>query len=230
VLRRVLTCAIGLGVLAGAAACSPVKMGAAATIGSQRITVTQLDTEVASYNKVYTKYASQVQLTSAQIPAAVLSWLIRFQVREQMAQNAGLTVTQTDAWNAIYGRTGLQNQVKQYAAQSGQPYTLQMLMVANGIPPDKLNELGRYQAIELAWLKQHYGGTLPTTTSGQNAATAALNHDECLAAKSLSIAVNPQFGRINYKDYSVVATPDLLSKASGASASSSPPAGESPSC
>ena len=37
------------------AACSPVKMGAAATVGSQRITITQLDNEVASFNQVYPK-------------------------------------------------------------------------------------------------------------------------------------------------------------------------------
>jgi SurA N-terminal domain len=226
VLRRVLTCAVGLGVLAAAAACSPVKMGAAATVGSQRITITQLDNQVASYNPVYQKYAGQVQLTSAQVPAAVLSWLIRFQIREQMALDAGVTVTAADTQSAI---SALQAQVQQYAAQSGQPYTLQMLMVANGIPPDLENELGRYQAIEIAWLKNHYGGSLPTTTSGQSAATAALNHAQCVTAKNLSIAVNPQFGRLNYSSYSVVATPDLLSKASGASSSSSS-AGASPSC
>ena len=96
-LRRVLTCAIGLGVLAGAAACSPVKMGAAATVGSQRITITQLDNQVASFNQVYPKYAGRVQLTSAQVPSAVLAWLIRFQIAEQMARNAGVVVTDAEA-------------------------------------------------------------------------------------------------------------------------------------
>ncbi len=93
VLRRVLTCAVGVGVVVLAAACSPVKMGAAATVGSDRITVTQLDDQVNAYNQVYPKYASQVQLTSSKIPGEVLSWLIRFQIWDQLAADNGITVT-----------------------------------------------------------------------------------------------------------------------------------------
>lgn len=210
-LRRVLTCAVGLGVLAAAAACSPVKMGAAATVGSQRITLTQLDNQVASFNQVYSKYAGQVQLTSAQVPAAVLSWLIRFQVAEQLARNAGLTVTQADGQAAL---NSLESNAKQSAAQQGQPFNFDELLVANGIPPTPAmkNELGRYQAIEMAWLKQHYGSSA-TTQSQVN----ALSHAQCVTAKNLPVAVNPQFGKLDYSSFSVTSTPNLLSKPSGSS-------------
>jgi SurA N-terminal domain len=226
VLRRVLTCAIGLGVLAGAAACSPVKMGAAATVGSQRITISQLDNQVASLNQVYSKYASQVQLTSAQVPSAVLSWLIRFQIGEQLAQNTGLVVTQTDGQTAL---NSLKSRAQQSAAQSGQPYSFEELLVANGIPPteEMQNKLGRYEAIQLAWLKHHYGSSLSTTS--QNAETTALNHAQCVAAKSLSVVVNPQFGKLDYSSFSVTGTPNLLSKPSGSSTPASTSV-SSPSC
>jgi hypothetical protein len=226
----VLTCAVGLGVLAAAAACSPVQMGAAATVGSQRITIAQLDSQVTSFNQLYKKYGGQAQLTPAQVPARVLSWLISFQIGEQVARDAGLTVTPADAEAAI---TALQAQIQQQAAQSGQTATLAMVMAADGIPPDLQSELGRYEAIQIAWVKQHNGGSLPTTTAAGNAAQTALDHAQCTAAKSLSIAVNPQFGRTNYSanpfSYSVVPAPDLLSRASGAS-SSSPSAVTSPPC
>jgi hypothetical protein len=45
---------------------------------------------------------------------------------------------------------------------------------------------------------QANGGTLPTTTSGQTAITAKLQHAQCLAAKALAIQINPQFGQLNF--------------------------------
>jgi len=216
VLRRVLTCAVGVGVVVLAAACSPVKMGAAAIVGSDRITVTQLDDQVSAFNQVYPKYASEVNLASSKVPGEVLSWLIRFRIRERMAQNAGITVTPAQEQAAI---TAINASGQQYAEESGvSNYTLNLLLVANGLPPDLLNELGRYQAIETAYIEQLNGGKLPTSTTEQNAATAALNKFQCSTAKSLSIQVNPQFGQFNYSQYSVASTPDTLSVASGSKA------------
>lgn len=212
-LRRVLTCAVGVGVVVLAAACSPVKMGAAATVGSDRITVTQLDDQVNAYNQVYPKYASQVQLTSSKIPGEVLSWLIRFQIWDQLAADNGITVTPSQVQTTL-------NQInasgKADAAESGvTDYSQDLLLVANGIPPDLANELGRYQAIQTQYLTQANGGTLPSSTDEENAATKKLTTAECSAAKSLDVQVSPQFGTFNYSQYSVSATPDLLSAASG---------------
>lgn len=212
-LRRVLTCAVGVGVVVLAAACSPVKMGSAAVVGSDRITITQLDDQVSAFNKVYPKYASQVNLASSKVPGEVLSWLIRFKIREQMAQNAGITITQAQTQAAI---TAINASGQQYAAQSGvSDYSLNLLLVANGLPPDLLTELGRYQAIETAYIEQISGGKIPATTATENAATSKLNKFQCSTAKSLSIQVNPQFGSFSYSQYSVGATPDTLSVASG---------------
>jgi hypothetical protein len=48
------------------------------------------------------------------------------------------------------------------------------------------------------------GGTTPTSASAPTAATAKLHHAQCVAAKSLNIRVNPQFGRLDYTDYQIV--------------------------
>jgi SurA N-terminal domain len=207
--------------------CAPVKTGAAAIVGSQRISVSGLDTQVASLAAAYQPYAGQVQLTTAQMPGEVLSWLIRFGIRDQLAQTAGITVTPAEVQQAI---ADINSEAKAEAQQSGQSnYSLQLLLVANGIPPDLLNELGRYQAIEIAYIEMNNGGKIPTSTSAQNKATAQFSRSECLAAKSLNIQVNPQFGQLNYSQYTVQATPDTLSRPPGPAAKAST-SGLTPSC
>jgi Spy/CpxP family protein refolding chaperone len=222
--------AAAFGACALVSACAPVKTGAAATLGSQRITVSALDTQVASLAAAYPPYASQVQLTSAQMPGEVLSWLIRFGIRDQLAQTEGITLTQAQVQQAI---AGIDAQARAQAQQSGQSnYSFRLLLVANGIPPDLVNELGRYQAIEIAYIEMNNGGKIPTSTAAQATATAQFNHSECQAAKSLSIQVNPQFGQLNYSSqdpYSVVPTPDTLSRPPGPAASASPVA-TAPAC
>jgi hypothetical protein len=214
VLRRVLTCAAGVGVvLLAATACSPVKMGSAAVVGSDRITVTQLDDEVNAFNQVYPKYKSEIQLTSAKIPGEVLSWLIRFQIMDQFATDHGIAVTQNQVDTAIKEIT---TSGEESASESGVTnFSLELLLVANGIPPDKQNELGRYQAIEDAYLAQVNGGKAPSTTAEEDAASKQLQTNQCSTAKSLNIQVSPQYGTFNYSQYAVTATPDLLSAASG---------------
>ncbi|MBV9853443.1 MAG: SurA N-terminal domain-containing protein [Streptosporangiaceae bacterium] len=219
--------AAAFGACALVSACAPVKMGAAAVVGSQRISIDALDSQVANLAAAYPPYASQVQITTAQMPGDVLSWLIRFAIRDQMAQDAGITVSQADVEQAI---AQIDAQARAQAQQSGQGnYSLRLLLVANGIPPDMVSGLGRYQAIELAYIKKYNNGTIPTSTAGVNAATAQLNRGQCEAAKTLNIQVNPQFGRLDYSQYSVVPAPDTLSRAPGAAAKASP-AATTPAC
>jgi hypothetical protein len=107
--------------------------------------------------------------------------------------------------------------------------SLTELAVANGLPPDLLTELGRYQAIEIAYAERRNGGKLPTNTAAVNSITQQFTHAECLTYKSAPVHVNPQFGTMNYSQDSVVAAPDTLSRAEGAVSGSSG-AGKSPSC
>jgi hypothetical protein len=45
--------------------------------------------------------------------------------------------------------------------------------------------------------------------------TAKYNKAECTAAKSLNIQVSPQYGRIDYSTYTIVASSNLLSAPAG---------------
>jgi SurA N-terminal domain len=189
------------------AACGTVQMGAAAIVGSQRVSSGNLADEVANLNAGYQKYHHQVQLQfpASQMPQQVLGWIVRFQVRDRLAQREGITVTPTDVQQALAAITAS-------IRQGGQTASLPEVAVANGLPPDMINGLGQYQAIETKLLNRLDGGKLPSATAAQQALENQFNQKQCLAAKSLNIQINPQFGELNYSDFSVVLAPSGLSQ------------------
>ena len=73
-------------------ACGSVKLGAAAVSNNQRISSATVTDEVNNLNQAYQadKAKIQLQFAAAQMPQEVLSWLLRFQVREQMANRYGI--------------------------------------------------------------------------------------------------------------------------------------------
>jgi hypothetical protein len=195
-----------LGVGIAVSACGSVRLGAAAVSTSQRISSTTLSNEVSDLNAAYQADKKQVQLQfpASQMPQQVLSWLVRFQVRDQLAQREGITVTPADVQQAL---TAINASIR----QSGGSATLSQVAVANGLPPDQISELGRYQAIQTKLLDRMDGGKLPSSTSAQQTLENKFDRSQCLAAKSLNIQINPQFGTLNYSDFTVVLAPTTLS-------------------
>lgn len=202
------------------AACGSVKLGAAAIVGNQRITSTSLAQEVDNLDAGYQTYKSQIQLQypESQAPQQVLAWLVRFQVRDRLAQQQGITVTPADEQQALATITA---QIR----QSGSSAPLSEIAVANGLPPDMISTLGSYQAIETKLLDRLDGGKLPTATAAQQALEATFNGAQCRAAKSLSIQINPQFGTVDYNTFAIVPATTTLSKPQGPppSPSATPP-------
>ena len=203
--------AVSFGACAVLAACSPVKMGSAAVVGNQRITVSSLDTQVTNFQAAAQPYGSQVQLTASQVPAAVLSWLIRFAIEDQVAASAGISVT---AAQVQQGTASINSQAQSAAEQNGLS-SAQAVLLSAGLSPQMIPALGRYQAQEIAFAEQANGGKLPTTDAQNTAVNTALTKAQCTAAKSLNIQVNPQFGRMDYSQYTVVPVGDTLSRPAG---------------
>ena len=201
------------------AACGPVKLGAAAIVGSQRITATSLAQEVSDLSNGYQAYKNQVQLQYpvSEMPQQALAWLVRFQVRDRLAQREGITVTPAQAQQALAAITA---QIR----SSGSSATLSEVAVANGLPPDLLPQLGRYQAIQTMLLNRLDGGKLPTATAAQQALEARFNGSQCRAAKSLDIQINPQFGVLDYGTFAIVPAQTTLSRGQGSSPAPSPSA------
>ena len=214
VLRRLIkVSAVVLGAGLVVTGCSPVKAGAAAIVGDQRITIATLDTAVTDLNQAAKKYPGNISLTPAQETQQVLTWLVRFQVVEQLAKQDGITVSAAQAQNAL---AEIYAAAKSQAQASGvSNVTLELILAANGIPPDLSAEVGRYQAIQTQYVEQANGGKLPTTTASETASTASLDKAQCIAAKSLTISINPQFGRLDYSQLSVVPAPSTVSRAAG---------------
>ncbi len=196
------------------AGCAPVKMGAAAIVGDQRVTIANLDTESGRLASAVKSYPGVLTLSQQQITQQTLGWLIRFQINEQFARDNGINISPGEASSALHD---IYTAGQAQAAQSGINNASQkLILAAYGIPPDLGTELGRYQAIENAYLTQLNGGTMPTSnTAGVNTEVAKFQHAQCLVAKSLNIRVNPQFGRMDYSNYAVVAAPDTVSRPSG---------------
>lgn len=209
--RAVVLGAAGLGACVLLAACSPVKMGAAAIVGNQRITAASLDTQVANLQASATRYGSQFPLTAAQMPSAVLSWLVRFSIMDQVAASNGISVSQAQVQQGVATVT---SQAASAAAEIGYQ-SPQEVLVGAGISPQMLTSIGRDAAQETVYMQKANGGQLAATAAQTAAVRAALDTAQCQAAKSLSIQVNPQFGRMDYSHYSVVAGPDTLSRPSG---------------
>ena len=100
--------------------------------------------------------------------------------------------------------------------------SLNLILTGSGVPPDTSAQLGRYEAIANQYLKMANGGQTPTSTSAQTAADAKLASAECHAAKNLDISVNPQYGQLDYGQYSVVSAPNPVFRSGGPTASASP--------
>jgi hypothetical protein len=228
VLRRLIkVSAVVLGAGLLLAGCSPVKFGAAAITGNQRITIATLDTQVTNLSQAVKQYPGTIQLSSAQETQETLSWLVRFQINEELARQAGITVTPAQAQAAlaqIYAAAKASAQ-----AQGLSNVTLELILAANGIPPDLAPEVGRYQAINNQFIRQVNGGQIPTTTPAQTATTVKLQHAQCVAAKALTIKINPQFGRLDYTQYQVVSAPNPVAAPPGPAPTASP-SGTAPAC
>ena len=184
------------------AACGPVRMGSAAILGNERITSTTLSDQVANLQQAYQANKSKIQLQFplSQAPQEVLAWLVRFRVRDEMATRNHVKVSSGQSERALAS----------IAAQAG-PSGIKNLAVANGLPPDLLPDLGRYEAIQNALVARMDGGTLPKSTAAQQALGAALALRQCRAAKAMNIMVNPRFGQLDYSQLSVIPAATALS-------------------
>ena len=217
---------IGVGLVTGCAV-TPVKVGSAAIVGNQRISVATLGTEVTNLNQAAEQYPGVVNLTPTEATQATLTWLIRYQINDELARQAGITVSTEQAEAALAEAYAT---AKSAAEQQGLTnVTPTLILASSGIPPNTSAQLGRYEAIANQYLKIANGGTIPTSSSAQTAAGNKLNQAECQAAKALNIAVNPQFGQLDYSQYVVVTALSPVSRPQGPVTSPSPVA-TAPAC
>jgi hypothetical protein len=184
-------------------ACGPVRMGAAAISGGERLTTTTLSDQVSHLEQAaQVGKGTQLQFPQAQAPQQVLSWLLRFQIRDELAARNHLVVTTGESQRAL-------SMLARQTGRTGPAFV--QLAVANGVAPDMLPDLGRYEAIQNEELTRLNGGTLPRTQARIQALSPEFARRECVAAKSLNIQVNPQFGQLDYGTFTVIPANSPLS-------------------
>lgn len=225
--RLIKVSALVLGAGLVIAGCSPVKLGSAAVVGDERITIATLNTEVTNLGRYAKLYPGTVQLTPAQQTQETLTWLVRFKINDELARQAGITVSTAQAQQAL---NEIYNAAKASAqAQGITNVTLNLILTANGIPPNLRDEVGRYQAIDDQFALRANGGKAPATQAEETAVTDQLNKARCVAAKQLKIQVNPQYGRLDYTQYSIVASSPTVTRSAGPAPTASP-SGVAPAC
>lgn len=199
--------AVGLAAALAVTGCAHTQLGAAALYSNQRISSTKLAAEVANLNAAYLKYRGKVQITYpvSAMPRQVLSWMLRFATANQMAAQHGIVVTPAQAQHELALETA-------NVRQAGD--TLPEAAVLNGLPPDLLPGLGTWISIQVQLENELDHGVPPKTTADSTALSAQVGHLQCVAAKSLNIKVNPQYGVYDYGQFAVVGTPSTLSTTS----------------
>ncbi len=198
-------------------ACGTVKMGAAAITGSSRISSATLTSQVANLSAAYQSDKAKgikPQRPPAQATQQVLSWLILFNIYDEVAAQNQISVTPAQS----------QQQLAALGKRAGQDkVTLdEYVSAAGALPPDLLPQLAQYFAIQDALAAKLDGGRAPTTAASQSQLQSQLGHAQCLAAKSLDVTVNPQYGQFDYASYMVVPAPPTLAADPAPSPSSSP--------
>src|SRR6266516_2768564 len=142
--RAVLRGAAAVAVLAVAVSltgCAPLQLGAAAIIGTQRISTSRLSSDVAALNKVYQAHPAlraQVQYKPAQMPRLVLMWLVRFGISADIARHDGVRVTPAQAQSALVAAdVAVERQIRASVspAEFGLLSALPPNLTSNGSPP-----------------------------------------------------------------------------------------------
>ena len=218
VLRRLVKASavvLGAGLLV--AGCGSVKFGAAAITGNQRITIATLTTEVTNLSQAVKQYPGTIQLSPAQETQETLTWLVRFQINDELARQAGITVTPAQAEAAlaeIYAAAKASAE-----AQGLSNVTLDLILAANGIPPNLSAEVGRYQAIQNQFVRQVNGGKIPTIDVRRRRPPRPSSSTPSARRPSpWTSQVNPQFGQLDYTQYQVVSAPNPVAAPAGTGA------------
>lgn len=115
--KRVLAAgALGVALLAG---CANQPAGAAAVVGGNQIAMADVTSQLQA---IYTTLGAPADTADAQLTNAVVRNNIVYQLVEQAAQEAGVTVTQTEVDTRLAGQlefVGSQAVLEQQAAQAG---------------------------------------------------------------------------------------------------------------
>jgi hypothetical protein len=179
------------------AACGPLKPGAAAVIGHDRITVAKLDSAVSQWHKELPKHPDAEQIVANSQPdqhvpfdpssprRSALYQLIEIRAWEQVAREKNIPVTQ--------------GQVDAFIASKGGRSGLDAYVLAEGLPTSYDDPFARSLLIQQLLLQRYGINPAQPVTPQQQPQVNQLLADYAGAKRHLGITVNPRFGTFNDK-------------------------------
>ncbi len=198
----------------GSGAASWWRPGSAALYGNTRVTTSQLASESANLSAAYQTYkaklGSQLTYQPSDIPRQVLSWTLRIAAINALAMSEHISVTtaRVQRTEATYAHLLAQ-----------QNATLPEFAVSLGLPPDMLPQFSRLVAIQdRLEVNLDHGKAPAQGTAAYDKLNATIGHLQCVAAKSLNIQVNPQYGEFDYSSFLVVPLTSEVPSAQSAAA------------
>ncbi|WP_176728613.1 SurA N-terminal domain-containing protein [Planobispora rosea] len=163
-------------------ACSPSQAGAAAIVGDQRISVSELSADAKEYEAAMDKAgisAAQLQLPGS-VPQALLESKVFISQLNQLGARNGITVTPAEI-EALLAQ----------ALQQQQGMTLDQLAVSATVAPSELRELVRASVIQQKLMAKFGAGQ---DQASQQAANQKLAQE---AQKAVPVTRSPRYGEPN---------------------------------
>lgn len=198
--------------LAGAAltACGPVKTGAAALVGNDRITISKLNATVDEWSKELPKYpaaqqiAQQAQAQGEQVPfdpsspqRSALYQLVNMRVWEEVARADGVSTNG--------------GQVDAIIAQNGGMATIDANVVAQGLPTKYSRDYVASVVLRQELMRK-YGVTTATDQQSQQRALQQVAGSYQRAGRRLKLEVNPRYGSFDFQRMALGPVCPTLSK------------------
>jgi hypothetical protein len=195
-------------------ACQPVKLGAAATIGDQRITTSQLESVVEDWRREYAKnpdaaqLQQQLQQQGQQVPfdpdspvRSALFQLIELRVWDQVAREKGITVAR--------------GQIDELIARNGGERAINASLLAGSLPVRYSRDFVRSNII-VRTVAQQQGVAVdtqaPVDQQQQEQALRRLQETYLRAARALKIKINPRYGSYDPRRAGMTPAVHTLSK------------------
>jgi hypothetical protein len=185
-----------LATLVSLTGCGPVLMGAAAILGTERVSASALSAHVASLDTVYQAnpaLQSRVSYKPADMPQVVLTFLVQLHALDAVAQENGVQVTPAEAQRAFAAEIAGAGQ------QLGSVITPDQFAMLIGLPPTLEGQFARAVA-EAAKLEAQFAGAAGVSSlsaAQQQQAQARLNAEMSAASTRLGFKVNPQYGQLD---------------------------------
>jgi hypothetical protein len=184
------------------AACGPVKPGAAAIVGQDRITDAKLDSAVTAWTKELPRYpqAQQVvQEAQAQSGQSSQGGVQPFDPSSPQRSALFLMIA-IRSWHEVGREKGLTptpGQVDAFLAKVGGQVQLDTSVVAQGLPTSYTGDFARTVLIQQALLARYGGGS--TDPQAEQAAEQRMVGDLVSVQRKLGITVNPRYGTFDKK-------------------------------